>query len=116
VALAQYLDLLGVLWTHVPNESSAGKLWRIKMARMGVKSGVPDVLIFTPPPRLSWVGAALELKAPKDGRSRPTVTLNQTMWLETLAKMGWATKVAYGFTEALEWLDWLGYRRVGRVR
>ena len=52
VKLAKYLDSLGLLWCHVPNEGHGGygKGAQIKGARLraeGLKSGVPDVLIFS---------------------------------------------------------------------
>ena len=44
--VAKYLDLLGLLWFHPANERktspAAGKRLKLK----GVKSGVPDCIIF----------------------------------------------------------------------
>ena len=105
--LASWLDAFNILWTHPPNEAMCTPQYRRKRARLGVKPGVPDVLIFTPPPRNPAVrGVAIELKR-RFGKSRPTV--HQTRWLEDLGACEWLTSVAYGAEEAISWLERLGY-------
>jgi len=73
---------------HVPNggkmpPGSAGKL-----KGMGMKRGVPDLVL--PVPRGSYHGLYLELKSPS-GRVRAT----QRWWLQALAEEGYGVEVAY---------------------
>lgn len=102
--LASWLDLRGLLWFHCPNESRAPVQYRAAQAKCGVKPGVPDVLIFTPPPKCLAVGVALELKV---GRGRTTPA--QKAWLDALAKRGWLCSVELGASNAINWLVSLGY-------
>ena len=96
--VAKYLDLIGVCWCHVANERktsySAGKRLKDK----GVKSGVPDCLIFDT--NKTYNGMALELKIKPN---KPTN--NQINWLFYLTQRGWFTAVAYSFDDAKEYID-----------
>lgn len=113
--LAAYLDALGLDWAAVPNSGYRGALHRdaSMAARMGaqlkaegVKAGVPDVLVFSPPPGLRGiVGVAVELKRQRGGR----VTPEQAHWLERLRLHGWEAFVAHGADEAIKRLQELGY-------
>lgn len=116
VKLAKYLDSLGVLWCHVPNEGHGGygKGAQIKGARLraeGLKSGVPDVLIFDScevqedGEALPHSGCAIELKRQKGGR----VSESQKRWLVDLKRRGWFTAVCNGFDEARKVVERLGY-------
>lgn len=94
VQTARYLDLLGVLWFHPANERKtsiqAGKRLKLK----GVKSGVPDVLIFEP--KNDFNGLAIELKIKPN-----KVSLNQKKWLKSLEKNKWSTHIAYSLDEVI---------------
>lgn len=116
VRLAKYLDSLGLLWCHVPNEGHGGygKGAQIKGARLraeGLKSGVPDVLIFnqcsvvSDKEELHRSGCAIELKRQKGGR----VSEAQKEWLEGLRRAGWVAEVCNGFEEAKKLIKELGY-------
>ena len=116
----KYLDSLGLLWCHVPNEGHGGygKGAQIKGARLraeGLKSGVPDVLIFDKcsvekdGAQVSYSGCAIELKRQKGGR----VSDAQKRWLVDLERAGWATAVCNGFEEAKKFLEGLGYDKEG---
>ena len=116
VRLAKYLDSLGLLWCHVPNEGHGGrgKGAQIKGARLraeGLKSGVPDVLIFnqcsviSDKEELHRSGCAIELKRQKGGR----VSAAQKEWLEGLRRAGWVAEVCNGFEEAQKLIKELGY-------
>ena len=48
MACAQYLDLMGWLWCHVGNERKTSPRAGARLKKKGVKSGVPDILIFEP--------------------------------------------------------------------
>jgi len=92
--LAAYLDGHKFLWCHVPNGGHRRKIVAASLKRQGVKSGVPDVLIFAP------IQAAIELKRKSGGN----VSANQRKWLDALGNAGWDTYVARGADKAIEWL------------
>ena len=92
--LAAYLDGQKFLWCHVPNGGHRRKIVAASLKRQGVKSGVPDVLIFAP------IQAAIELKRKSGGR----VSANQRKWLSALNNAGWETCTARGADKAIEWL------------
>lgn len=106
--LAALLDELGLRWAHIPN----GGLRHIKVAKKlrkaGVKSGVPDILIFTRPPKKpKWIGLAIELKRRIGG----VVSDHQKEWLQDLERIGWVTVVCRGYDEAVKVLKKYGYMR-----
>lgn len=109
--VARWLNRHGIVWFHVPNETGAMKAkskhaFLAHRKAMGVASGIPDILIITPPPKYPLhCGAALELKRADGGRP----TDNQNAWLTKFADLGWATGVAHGFDNAIIWLENLGY-------
>jgi hypothetical protein len=96
--VAKYLDHQKIMWCHVANERKttfqAGKRLKSK----GVKSGVPDCLIFNP--KSNFNGLALELKVKPN-----KLTSNQKHWLLELSLLGWKCKVAYDFEEAKKIID-----------
>lgn len=94
-AVAKYLDSLGVLWCHVPNEGNHYKTYHKKIAGLGRKSGVPDVLIFEQ--RGAYNGLAIELKT---GKNQPTTT--QTMWLDKLKQNNWMALVSHSLDEVID--------------
>src|SRR6476469_9388016 len=85
--VARWLDVRGHLWCHVPNGGKRSVRTAVALKAQGVKRGVPDMLVFSRPPRApSCVGAALELK--RQGTNR--VSEAQRDWLVALADLGWA--------------------------
>ena len=102
----QWLELHKIRYTHVPNEGKHKVQYRAKQKRLGVKPGVPDILIFDRPPLYPEnVGVAIELKRQKGGRDTP----EQTAWLEHLKATGWAVAVCRGAMEAIRFLQELGF-------
>ncbi|MFH1568515.1 MAG: VRR-NUC domain-containing protein [Gemmatimonadota bacterium] len=101
--VCQWLEANGVLYCHVPNERAQG-LQRQILAGLGVKPGVPDLLIFTPPPSATGRGVAIEMKAPL-GRA----SSQQLRWINDLEHAGWLARVCRGCDEAIAWLEFLGY-------
>ena len=75
----QYPKSLSV---HIPNESKSKPQYRAKMKRMGLVSGMPDIMIFEPSG--GYFGLAVELK-----RRYGKPTDNQIACLEWLARSGW---------------------------
>jgi len=83
---------------HPPNGGSRHGAEAQKLKEMGVRQGVPDLLL--PVRRQGACGLALELKSPS-GRLRPT----QAWWLARLQAEGWAVAVAWTFSEARHVLE-----------
>ena len=104
--LAMWLNLRGVLWTHCPNggRRTIGVARKLKAA--GVRKGIPDVLVFTKPPKQPGAsGVALELKRSKGGQ----VSAAQKAVLAGLQECGWVCYVAHGAEAAIKFLKGLGY-------
>jgi len=105
-AVARVLDAMGVLWCHVPNEAlqRGGIVYGGILVGLGVKTGVPDVLIFDRPPGQIAMGVAIELKSQV---GRPSA--DQERWLTELAGRGWHTAVCQGVAATLAELRALGW-------
>lgn len=124
-ALAQWLRLKKIPFTHIGNESGRGRtamLRTAKLKRMGQSKGFPDYLIVIPNvyasdgsgmtltrntkpgkngiPRVMDVFStrtvAIEMKRKKGGKVSP----EQKLWLETLNNAGIESTVCKGFDEA----------------
>ena len=105
-AIANVLDRLNICWCHVPNEGKRNKIAGNMLRASGLKSGVPDILIFSPAPNKPQAkGTAIELKRTKGGK----VSDNQKKWLEKLDKCGWHTAVCRGYGETIRELEKLGF-------
>ena len=88
IQVARYLDYNNLLWCHVANERKTSNIQGKRLKAKGVKSGVPDCMIFNS--NSVYNGLAIELKI------RPNKTSdNQKEWLESLKKQGWLTCVCY---------------------
>jgi len=74
-----------------------------KAKALGVKKGVPDILIFEQPSD-RIIGLAIELKREDGG----CTTKEQRKFLEDLRNHGWATCVAHGAMKAIKWLNGWG--------
>ena len=104
-SVAQELDAKGLLWFHCPNEGRRSPAAAAVAKSMGLKAGVPDVLIFNTPPKLpQYKGAAIELKV---GNNKPT--WEQRKWLDDLQRAGWFTAVARSIQEWQSLILELGY-------
>jgi len=104
--LANYLDRLGVLWCHVANERHTSKISGARLKAQGVKSGVPDVFVYTRSPKTQRP-VAIELKRQKGGRVTPA----QKRWLRDLKTEGFETYLALGAQDAITYLTELGFTR-----
>ena len=113
VAVADWLRAKKILFIHVPNGSMAPVPYRVKLKRLGLSGGFPDLLIFDPPLDTmgrSWPvggpkGVALEMKRVKGGKTSP----KQMAWGHDLTVLGWSWIVAKGSSEAIKALEKLGY-------
>ncbi len=83
-AVLDYIKLAypKALVTHPANEGRRTKFEQFKLKYLGVTSGIPDILCFTP--KGNFNGLAIELKT---GYNKPTE--NQKKWLEALKNNGW---------------------------
>lgn len=78
------------------------------MAAQGVRPGVPDLLIFDPPPNCPGkCGTALEMKTAKFTESQ--LRRSQRIWLADLADRNWISLVGHGAEHAIAQLQELGY-------
>ena len=78
---------------HIPNESVGGQGWQIRNRQLGVKSGVPDLML--PIPSQGYHGLFIEMKT-KTGR----LSEHQRRWIEALNKLGYLAVVAHGWENA----------------
>lgn len=107
MAVARYLDILGILYIHVPSEGKRKPSTGAKLKAMGSPKGFPDFQIFDSPPLSPCCkGVCIELKRQKGGR----VTDEQRRWLEALRQRGWMAEVMEGANAAITWLQSLGWR------
>ena len=105
-AVANVLDRLRVCWCHVPNEGKRDKIAGNMLRAAGLKTGVPDILIFSQAPNKPEArGIAIELKRVKGGR----VSENQHKWLKDLDNLGWHTAVCKGYSATIKELEELGF-------
>ena len=110
IAFVQWLRANNIPHFHCPNEvggrTKSLKLRAIKMKKMGVSKGVPDLLIFIPITGVtgeidSYQMCAIEMKRRKGG----TVSKDQKRWLEILQASGAMTAVCHGADEAIAFVD-----------
>lgn len=94
MAVANYLDFTGLLWMHPANERRTSPQAGARLKRKGVKSGVPDILVFNN----NWLykGLAIELKIKPN-----KLSVNQKQWIKDLEKEGWLCVVCYDLDEAI---------------
>ncbi len=104
--MVHWLDARGILFCAVPNGQLRSKRVGAQLKREGTRSGVPDILVFTPAPRFpNFRGIAIEMKRVQ-GR-KPTD--NQLRWLKNLDRVGWYSAVCEGHEEAIQVLESLGW-------
>lgn len=83
---------------HIPNGGSRNRIEAAKLKRMGVRPGVPDLLL--PFPAGGWSGLWLEMKTEK-GRPTPC----QRDWIEYLRSVGYCAYVCHGAGEAINAIE-----------
>ena len=94
MAVCEYLDALKILWCHVANERKASHQAGSRLKKKGVKSGVPDCIIFEP--RGKYHGLFIELKIKPNKASS-----NQKKWLNNLGMRGYKCVVCYSLDEVI---------------
>lgn len=100
--LAAWLDrVVGeYAWAHPPMEGKRSGRYGASLQAQGMKRGIPDVLIFRPPPRGDHRGVAIELKRQHAPGVSTRVSEDQRDWLHALGRFGWACWVCYGWEAA----------------
>jgi hypothetical protein len=105
--LAEKLDEIGVDWFHPPNGGFRNITTARRLRKMGVKPGVPDIIIITPPPAFPDLsGTVIELKRQDGGDGASDY---QKDWLERFDRYKWYTAVCPGYHAAVEVLKQCGY-------
>jgi hypothetical protein len=94
LSVARYLNYLGLLYNHSPNEGKREVQYAAQLKAMGMRKGFPDFFIYEP--RGPYHGLAIELKRLKGGK----LSDSQKQVLEQLAQRGYMAKVCKGFDEA----------------
>lgn len=105
-SFVKYLEMRGLLYTATMNEniwSFLGRKIAVIIASlskaMGVKKGVPDVLIFEP--RGQWHGCCVELKRIDGGK----IYDEQREWIKKLQDRKYYAFIAWGKDHAIEQLE-----------
>ena len=101
IALFQWIRLhpkLKHIAYHVPNERKTSKISGCILKRLGVLSGVSDVVI--PVARGGYHGMYLEMKSSKGRLSE-----NQKSFLDNMTKEGYMAVCAHGFDSAKEFIE-----------
>lgn len=87
---------------HVPNEIKASPQYMQKRQKMGVKSGVSDIIDF------GLIRGAFELK--RLDKSKCSVSKEQRMFLQAVADSGGFAAIVYGFEQfKLAYADYLAF-------
>lgn len=94
IAFVQWCDILNIPVIHIPNEGKRSAYMGAKLKSMGLRGGVPDLLI--PCARGGYHGLFIEMKV---GNNKPTE--KQKQWLQRLSEGGYACTVCYGTDEAI---------------
>ena len=90
----RYLPDLKMLY-HVPNERKCTVQQGAKLKRLGVRAGVPDLILDVA--RGNYHGLRIEMKA-MGGRATPA----QKEWLDQLRLQGYAATICYGAEAAIK--------------
>lgn len=83
---------------HIPNESVGGMGWTVRNRQMGMRKGVPDLML--PIPMHGYHGLFIEMKA-KGGRT----SKEQDNWIKALQTFGYKAVVCVGWESARDELE-----------
>lgn len=83
---------------HVPNEGKRSKAEAARQQRMGLRRGVPDLILDYP--KGIYHGLRVEMKVKPN-----KTTADQEAWLERLARAGYCVAVCYSAREAIETIE-----------
>lgn len=99
IAFVQYLEARGLTYSAIPNSTYSPHMSvKARNKRMGVRPGVPDMVVVLPGIGLAWV----ELKRTKGG----VVSDFQKQWVEALNSCpGNEARVCRGAEEAIRFIE-----------
>lgn len=89
IALCKYLDYIHADYWHTANERKTGARQGAMLKRMGVKSGIPDIIVLP--------NIAIELKRRHGGK----VTDSQKQWHSIFIAHGWNVIIGYGAEDTI---------------
>ena len=110
IAFVEWLRANNILHFHCPNEvggqSKALRVRAIKMKKMGVSKGVPDLFVYIPVSGVtgridSYQMCAIEMKRTKGSTTSP----EQKEWLRVLELAGIPCAVCKGAEKAIEFVE-----------
>ena len=108
ISLVNHLNKARICFCSVPNGGLRDKQTARVMVAEGAKKGVPDLLIFDPPPLFpDFFATFLEMKVRDEMKA--VTGPEQVRWHEKLHVRRWKGKVCYGSTMAIEYMRLLGY-------
>lgn len=99
IAVIEYCEMMHIDAVHIPNEGKRSVSYAVRMKRMGLRSGFPDLLF--PYPRMGYHGLYIEMKA-QGGK----LTADQKKWLAKLNARGYCARVCVGADEAINTINW----------
>ena len=99
IQVSNYLKFKGLFFTHTPNEGKRSRTQSHKMNALGVKKGIPDLLIFEP--RGGFHGLAVELKVVYESGAKNYASKEQKDCIAHFRARGWRAEIIYNF-EAFE--------------
>ena len=94
--LATWLAKQNIKFYAIPNGGQRNLYEAVKLKRMGLQPGIPDLCV--PIPSGSYHGLYIELKRTKGGK----ISDAQKDWIAILSELGYFVSVAYGFEQAKE--------------
>jgi hypothetical protein len=103
-----WLEQRGIACFGVPNAGKRSYGAANALKAQGMRRGVPDIIIVTPPPVGGFGACAIEMKKVSGGDLR----MEQYAWLTRMSANKWAAKACAGAHEAIAWLEELGYGRL----
>ena len=110
IAFVEWLRANKILHFHCPNEvggqNKSLRVRAVKMKRMGVSKGVPDLFVFIPVSGIngrvdSYQPLAIEMKR----RKGSTTSKEQKEWLKVLELAGIPSRVCKGCEEAIKFVE-----------
>lgn len=96
IAFCQWLTANKIVFYHIPNGGSRNIVEAVKLKRLGVKRGIPDICI--PVPFNQYHALYIEMKR----TSQSVLSDYQIAWIEKLNELGCLAVVAKGCEEAIE--------------
>ena len=91
----------------VPNEGKRGFRLASHMRALGMRHGMPDLILITPSPVYPYMRLAIEMKR-ADGSTRD-LTQHQLDTHEAMHKNGWTVWVCFGHQQAITRLKEVGF-------